>query len=69
MNNTTGESFAELFGKLEDELRKIRHVGNSVEVTEAYKKIRELGLWVTLAISVPAPILLREKPKFPNKRK
>lgn len=63
---------SKLFAEIEEALKYIRHTGNSIEVTEAYKKIRELGLWITLAMSVENPSVqetpVREKVKFAKRK-
>lgn len=63
------------FNAIEEKLKQIRHVNNVVEITESYKKLKELGLWVTLAMNVNPPQLVqnpkqpREDIKFANKKR
>lgn len=51
----------EVFGSLEQVLMEIRQPNNTVELTEAYKKMKELGLWLTLALSIEQPVTSSEK--------
>lgn len=60
---TTKQTIVESFEQIELALQEIRHSYNAVEITEAYKKLRELGLWISLAASIEKV----EKP-FQNKQ-
>ena len=55
MDTNPLQEIGEAFATLEKNLLKLRHTNNFVEVTEDYKKMKELGLWITLASQASQP--------------